>query len=143
MPKKLWQKLKYLKNEKYFWDGIKSIFHQFSRSFNEANNTIFFFFFERRESDFQLFWCGSWRNTRKSLLYARVMIVFTPNWEFFRYSEVIHGTTTFNLTEGRQRLKKNYQLFNLMFLIFLSFSLSQTISVINRSGACYFLHASN
>ena len=29
ITKKSWRKLKYLKNEKSFWDGIKSIFHHF------------------------------------------------------------------------------------------------------------------
>ena len=29
ITKKSWQKLKYLENEKSFWDGIKSIFHHF------------------------------------------------------------------------------------------------------------------
>ena len=37
--------------------------------------------------------------------------------EFFLYSEVINGSTTFTLMKG-QRLKKNDQLFNLMFLFF-------------------------
>ena len=57
----------------------------------------------------------------------------------FPYSEVIHGSTT----KGKQRLKKNDQLINLMlfpFFIFLC-SMFQTMSqtsVINRSGTCYF-----
>ena len=33
MTKKLWQKLKYLKNEKGFEGEIKSIFHDFLRGF--------------------------------------------------------------------------------------------------------------
>ena len=62
----------------------------------------------------------------------------------FPCSEVIHGSTTFKPTKGSQRLKKNEQLLNLMFL-FLQFfvPLSQTISAINLSGTCYFLHALN
>ena len=43
----------------------------------------------------------------------------------FRYSEVIHESSTFKLTKGEQRLKKNDHLLNLMFLFFLSFSLFQ------------------
>ena len=35
--------------------------------------------------------------------------------EFSPYSEVIHGVTTFKLTESQQRLKKNDQLFSLLF----------------------------
>ena len=42
MTKKSWQKLKYLENEISFQDEIKSIFHHFSRTFNQANNTLFF-----------------------------------------------------------------------------------------------------
>ena len=42
MTKKSRQKFKYLENEKSFEDELKSIFHQFYRAFNEANNTIFF-----------------------------------------------------------------------------------------------------
>ena len=38
----------------------------------------------------------------------------------FPYSNVIHGSTTFKLTEGQQVLKNN-QLLNLMFLFFLLF----------------------
>ena len=41
----------------------------------------------------------------------------------FSYSEVIHASTTFKLTKGYEKLKKNDQILNLMFLFFLSFSL--------------------
>ena len=41
MTKKLLQKLRYLENEKSFEDGIKSIFHHFSRAFSQANNINF------------------------------------------------------------------------------------------------------
>ena len=34
------------------------------------------------------------------LIYAKLIIVFTPNLEFPPYSEVIHGSTTFELTKG-------------------------------------------
>ena len=62
----------------------------------------------------------------------------------FPYSEVIHGSTTFKPTKGQQRLKKNDQLFDIFVLSFIFFvPMSQTISVINRNGACYFLQASN
>ena len=39
----------------------------------------------------------------------------------FPYSEVIHGSTTFKLMKGKQRLKKNDQLINLMFFPFFLF----------------------
>ena len=41
MNKKPLQKLKCLENEKSFQEEIKSIFHHFCRTFNEANNAIF------------------------------------------------------------------------------------------------------
>ena len=43
----------------------------------------------------------------------------------FPYSEIIHGSKTFKLMKGKQRLKNNDKLLNLMFLFFLSFSLFQ------------------
>ena len=46
-------------------------------------------------------------DTREHLIYAKLIIVFTPNLEFSPYSEVIHGSTTFKLTKGKQRLKKH------------------------------------
>ena len=54
----------------------------------------------------------------------------------FSYSEVIHGNTTFKLTKGQQRLKKmiKYSVLVLSFVFFVP--MSQTISVINRNGAC-------
>ena len=42
MTKKSRQKLKYLENEKSFYDEIKSIFHHFLRAFIETNKTNFF-----------------------------------------------------------------------------------------------------
>ena len=71
---------------------------------------------------FKLLCRGSRMDTWERLLYRKLIIVFTPNLEFSPYSEVIHGNTTFKQTKGYHRLKKNGQLFNLMFLIFLSFS---------------------
>ena len=46
------------------------------------------------------FCCGSQRDTRDCLIYAKLIIVFTPNLEFPPYAEVIHGSTTFKLLEG-------------------------------------------
>ena len=42
MPKKSRQKLKYLENEKSFYDEIKSVFHHFCRAIIEANKKNFF-----------------------------------------------------------------------------------------------------
>ena len=36
----------------------------------------------------------------------------------FSYSDITHGSKTFKLTKGQQRLKRNNQLLNLMFLFF-------------------------
>ena len=65
----------------------------------------------------KLFCCVSQRDTQDCLIYAKLIIVFTPDLKFSPFSEVIHGSTTFKLTKGKQRLKK--KLFHLMF--FLSF----------------------
>ena len=70
------------------------------------------------------------------LIYAKLIIVFTPNLQFSLYSEFIHGSITFKLEKGQQRLKKNFN-YSFMFSIFLSI---KTISVTNRIGACYFLY---
>ena len=48
----------------------------------------------------RLFCHGSQRGTRDGLIYAKLIIVFTPNVEFSPYSEVIHESTTFKLTKG-------------------------------------------
>ena len=42
----------------------------------------------------KLFCCGSQRDTRDCLIYAKLNLEFSP------YSEVIHGSTTFKLTKG-------------------------------------------
>ena len=60
----------------------------------------------------KLFCRGSQRYTQDCLIYAKLIIVFTPNWEFSPNSEIIHESTTFKLTKGYQRLKKkdNYSI---------------------------------
>ena len=42
------------------------------------------------DTTFKLFYRGSKRDTLKHLIYAKLIIVFTPNLEFSPYSEVIH-----------------------------------------------------
>ena len=60
------------------------------------------------------------------LIYAKLIIVFTPNLQFSLYSEFIHGSITFKLEKGQQRLKKN---FNYSLYVFdLSF---------NKDNKCY------
>ena len=64
----------------------------------------------------------------------------------FPYSEVIHRSITFKLTKGYKKVKE--KLVTIQFDVFvLSFNkfvlLSETVSAINRVGACYFLHASS
>ena len=46
-----------------------------------------------------LFCRGFKRDGRERLIYTKLIIVFTPNLEFFPDSEVIHGSTTFKLTK--------------------------------------------
>ena len=54
-----------------------------------------------------------------TLIYAKMVIYSIPfKLEFSLYSEVKYGSTTFELTEGWQRLKKNDQLFNLIVVFF-------------------------
>ena len=59
---------------------------------------------------------------RERLMYAKPIIVFTPNLEFSPYSEVMHESTTFKLTKGQQKLMKSDQIFTLTFFIILLFS---------------------
>ena len=64
----------------------------------------------------------------------------------FPYPEVIHGSTTFKLTKGLKKVKEKWSTiqFDVFVLSFIFLVLmSQTISAINRSGACYFLHVSS
>ena len=46
----------------------------------------------------KLFGCGYQRDTVDCLIYAKLILAFTPNLEFSPYSEAIHGSTTFKLT---------------------------------------------
>ena len=48
----------------------------------------------------KLFSHGSKSDTQEHLIYTKLIIVFTPNLEFSPYFEVVHGSTTFKLTEG-------------------------------------------
>ena len=60
MTKKSRQKLKYLENEKSFWDEIKSIFYHFWRVIIEVNKK----FFGRWESDFNNLSISSFYSSR-------------------------------------------------------------------------------
>ena len=71
------------------------------------------------------------------LIYAKLIIEFIPDLEFSPYLEVIHGIVTFKL----KMITIQLEVFDLSFIFFIA--MSQTISFTNRSGACYFLHASN
>ena len=66
--------------------------------------------------------------------------------KIFLYSEVRHGNTTFQDNEGFTKFKETWSTikFDVFVLSLISFlPMSQTISVISRSGVCYFLHTSN
>ena len=58
--------------------------------------------------DFLSCFChGSQRDAQDCLIYAKLIMLFTPNLEFSPYSEVIHESTTLEVTKGYQRLKKS------------------------------------
>ena len=48
----------------------------------------------------KLFCHDSKKDTQESLIYTKVIVVFTPNLEFSSYYEVIHGSATFKLARG-------------------------------------------
>ena len=48
----------------------------------------------------KLFCCVSQRDTRDYLIYAQLIIEFTPNLEFSPYSEFIHGTYNIQADKG-------------------------------------------
>ena len=80
--------------------------------------------------------------------FAMVLEGYTKRWYMpkyirsklrtFPYSKVTHGSTTFKLKKKQWTIE--FVVFVLCFNFFIP--LSQTISVINRDGTCYFLHAS-
>ena len=47
----------------------------------------------------KLFCHGSQSDTPDCVIYAKLIIVFTPNLEFLPYSEVLHGSTILKLTK--------------------------------------------
>ena len=47
-----------------------------------------------------LFCCGSKKDTQKRLIYTKLIIVLSPNIEFFPYYKVIYGSATFKLAKG-------------------------------------------
>ena len=64
--------------------------------------------------------------------------------EFSPYPEVIHGSATFKLTKGYQRIKKSHQIINFMSLFFdFLHSRVPDNKYQKRSSVCYFSHASN
>ena len=93
----------------------------------------------------KLFCCGSQRDTQDCLIHVKLIIVFTPNFQFSPIQRVIHGSTTFKLKKRSTKVKRKmtaiqFDVFDLSFIFIIA--LSQT-SIINRSGACNFLRASN
>ena len=55
--------------------------------------------FEYTSGLHKLFCHGSQSDTPDCMIYAKLIIVFTPNLEFPPYSEVIHGSTILKLTK--------------------------------------------
>ena len=79
------------------------------------------------------------------MIYVKLIIVFTPNYEFFLilklYVEVQHSSYQ-RLTKVKEKwsaVKVNVFVFSFLFFI----QMFQTLSVKKRSDMCYFLHASN
>ena len=76
-----------------------------------------------------------------TLIYAKLIIVFTPNLEFSPYPEAIHGSTTFKLRKGWWKMINN-SVWCFWSFVFFS-TMSQTINVINISGgegAIFYMH---
>ena len=61
------------------------------------------------------------KDRQESLIYTKLIKVFAPNLGFSPFYKVVHGSATFKLAKGYQRLKKNDQLLNLIFLIYFFF----------------------
>ena len=58
----------------------------------------------------KLFCPGSKRDTQKCLLYIKLIIVFTPNLEFFPYSEVIQYMVNIQANKSITKIKENYSI---------------------------------
>ena len=73
-----------------------------------------------------------------SLIYTKLIKGFAPNLEFSPFYKVIHGSSTFKLATVKFDISDLFFFFSIFFI-----PMSGTISVINRNGACYFVHTSN
>ena len=78
----------------------------------------------------------------------QLIIVFTPHLKFLPYSEDIpymkvqySSERKYNKDLKKKRSIIQFDAFDLCFILFIP--MSQTVSVIDKTGACYFLHASN
>ena len=95
-----------------------------------------------------MFCRGSKRYRLECLIYGKMIIVLTPNLKLFPYSKVISHTRNNKIQANERSTKINetwstikFDVSDLSLIFFIPMSL--TISVINRSGACYSLHESN
>ena len=82
---------------------------------------------------FKLLCCGSKGYTWKDWYIPNIYSLQT-----FPYSEFTHGSATFKLKKKWSTI--DFDVSVLCFIFFIP--LFQTISVINKNGTCYFLHAS-
>ena len=101
--------------------------------------------FEYASGLLKLFYSGSKRDASEYLLYIKLIIVFT---QIFSLILTSYSTWKYNnqTNESITKIKEKssiiqFDAFSLCFIFFIP--TSQTIIVIDRCGACYFLHASN
>ena len=74
------------------------------------------------------------------------IVWYMPNWLSLQTFPLFRSHTwKYNIQANKTIIRKmitiQFDVFDLSFIFFIA--MSQTVSVINRSGACYFLHASN
>ena len=110
--------------------------------------TIFAKFFHLRSvTEFWIYiWHASKMDTLQWLIYAKLIIAFTPN--NFPIFPFWSHTSKYKI-QANERLTKNFKKWSTIqfdvsdrsFIFFIP--MSQAISFMNRSGACYFSHAPN
>ena len=85
------------------------------------------------------------RDTQEHLIYVKLIMVFILNLAFSPYSNSqrkCNIQAKGSLTKIKEKLSTiQFDVFDLS--IIFSVPMSQEVSVINKSGACYFLHTSN
>ena len=93
----------------------------------------------------KLFWHVCKRDTQEHLIYTKLIMVFILNLAFSPYS---NSYRKYNIQANRSLTKIKEKWSTVQFDVFdlsiiFSVPMPQQISVISKSGACYFLHSSN